>query len=124
MQNPRCPLSWTSMSSALSSPTSSLGGWVGATRDERGYGAYAKVPIPPRVAKKPRTTYEAAVASGPRSRQPSGSLPGAGSPAPTSSMTRGIRTTSQGAGASHERAAPGVHAPHGSGGLLSGLEEP
>ncbi|GMF44445.1 unnamed protein product [Phytophthora fragariaefolia] len=76
------------------------------------------------VAKKPRTTYEAAVASGPRSRQPSGSQPGAGPPAPTSSVTRGIRATSHGAGASHERAAPGEHAPHGCGGLRSGQEEP
>ncbi|GMF38566.1 unnamed protein product [Phytophthora fragariaefolia] len=96
----------------------------GSARDERGYGAYATVTIPRRVAKKPRTTYEAAVASGPRSRQSSGSQPGAGPPAPTRSVTRGIRTTSQGAGASHERAAPGEHTPHGSGGLHSGLEEP
>ncbi|GMF52052.1 unnamed protein product [Phytophthora fragariaefolia] len=96
----------------------------GSARDERGYGAYAKVTILRRVAKKPRTTYEAAVASGPRSRQPSGSQPGAGPPAPTGSVTRGIRATSQRAGASHKRAAPGEHAPHGSEGLRSGQEEP
>ncbi|GMF45527.1 unnamed protein product [Phytophthora fragariaefolia] len=93
-------------------------------RGLRGYGAYAKVTIPRREAKTPRTTYVAAVASGPRSKQPSGCLPGAGPPAPTSSVTPGIRATSQGAGASHERAAPGELAPHGSGGLRSGLEEP
>ncbi|GMF41137.1 unnamed protein product [Phytophthora fragariaefolia] len=96
----------------------------GSARDERGYGAYAKVTIPRRVAKKPRTTYEAAVTSGPRSRQSSGSQPGAGPPTPTSSEARGIRATSQGAGASHERAAPGEHASHGRGGLRSGQEEP
>ncbi|GMF41095.1 unnamed protein product [Phytophthora fragariaefolia] len=95
-----------------------------SARDERGYGAYAKATTPRRVAEKPRTTYEAAVASGPRSRQPSGSLPGAGPPAPTSSATRDVRAASQGAGASHDRAASGEHAPHGSGGFRSGLEEP
>ncbi|GMF41757.1 unnamed protein product [Phytophthora fragariaefolia] len=57
----------------------------GSARDEPGYGAYAKVTIPRRVAKKPWTTYEAAVASGPSSRQTSGSQPRAGPPAPTSS---------------------------------------
>ncbi|GMF50590.1 unnamed protein product [Phytophthora fragariaefolia] len=51
-----------------------------------------------------------------------GSRPGAGPPAPTSSVTRVIRATSQGSGASHECAAPGEHAPHGSGDLRSGLE--
>ncbi|GMF40519.1 unnamed protein product [Phytophthora fragariaefolia] len=76
------------------------------------------------MAKKPRTTYEAAVASGPRPRQPSGSQPGADPPTPTSSVARGIRATSEGAGASHERAAPGEHASHGRGGLRSGQEEP
>ncbi|GMF38662.1 unnamed protein product [Phytophthora fragariaefolia] len=96
----------------------------GSARDDRGYGACAKVTIPSRVAKKPRTTYEATVASGPRSRQRSGSLPGAGPPAPTSSETWGIRATSQGAGSSDERAAPGEHAPHGSGDLRSCQEEP
>ncbi|GMF44016.1 unnamed protein product [Phytophthora fragariaefolia] len=122
-RNLPCPLSWTSVNSALNSPTSSLSdslAWGGSARDERGYGAYTKATIPRRVAKKPRTTYEAAVASGPRSRQPSGSQPGAGPLAPTSSVMRGIRATSQGAGASHECAAPGEHAPHGSGGIRSG----
>ncbi|GMF31945.1 unnamed protein product [Phytophthora fragariaefolia] len=37
---------------------------------------------------------------------------------------RGIRANSQEAGASHKRAAPREHAPPGSGGLRSGLEEP
>ncbi|GMF22898.1 unnamed protein product [Phytophthora fragariaefolia] len=97
---------------------------AGIARDERGYGAYAKATIPRSSASTPRTTYEAAVASGPRSQSPSGSLPGAGPPAPTSSVTRGIRAGSHGAGASQGRAAPGEHAPHGSGGLHSGLEEP
>ncbi|GMF26070.1 unnamed protein product [Phytophthora fragariaefolia] len=84
----------------------------GSACDERGYVAYTKVTLPRRVAKKPQTTYEAAVASGHRSRQPSGSQPGAGPPAPTSSVKLGIRATSQGADASYERAAPGEHAPH------------
>ncbi|GMF34413.1 unnamed protein product [Phytophthora fragariaefolia] len=66
-RNLRCPLSWTSANSALSSTTSSLFAslaWVTAL------------------------------------------------------------VMSAGAGASHERAAPGEHAPHGSGGLRSGHEEP
>ncbi|GMG18606.1 unnamed protein product [Phytophthora fragariaefolia] len=95
-----------------------------SARDQCGYGAYAKVTIPRRVAKKPRTTYEAAVVSGPRSRQPSGGLPGASPLAPTSSVTRCIRATSQGAGVSNEHAAHEEHAPHSNGGLRSGQEEP
>ncbi|POM79962.1 Hypothetical protein PHPALM_2258, partial [Phytophthora palmivora] len=45
-----------------------------------------------KAAKKPRTTYAPAVAD-PKSQQPSGSQPGAGLPAPTSSVTRGNLAT-------------------------------
>ncbi|POM58727.1 LOW QUALITY PROTEIN: ATP-binding cassette (ABC) Superfamily [Phytophthora palmivora] len=66
-----------------------------------------------KAAKKPRTTYAPAV--DPKSQQPSGSQPGAGLPAPTSSVTRGNPATTQAAGASLSAAAPGRPAPHGSG---------
>ncbi|POM69457.1 Hypothetical protein PHPALM_14260 [Phytophthora palmivora] len=67
-----------------------------------------------KAAKKPRTTYPPAVAD-PKSQQPSGSQPGAGLPAPTSSVTRGNPATSLAAGASQSAAALGRPAPHGSG---------
>ncbi|KAG3174284.1 hypothetical protein PC128_g18086 [Phytophthora cactorum] len=60
---------------------------------ERGYGLYASAPIP-RSGKKARTTHEAAATSVPRSRQPSGSQPGAAQSAPTSSVSRGIPANS------------------------------
>ncbi|KAG3190176.1 hypothetical protein PC128_g11436 [Phytophthora cactorum] len=47
-----------------------------SAQGERGYELYASAPIP-RSGKKTRTTHEAAAASVPRSRQPSGSQPGA-----------------------------------------------
>ncbi|POM78559.1 Hypothetical protein PHPALM_3905 [Phytophthora palmivora] len=59
-----------------------------------------------KAAKKPRTTYAPAVAD-PRSQQPSGSQPGAGLPAPTSSVMRGNLATSQAAGTSQSAAALG-----------------
>lgn len=90
--------------------------------DERGYGKYSSA-MPRKSAKKPRTTYEAAVASGPRLQQPSGSLPGAGLPAPTSSVMAGIPATSQAAGASQSAGAPGRSVPHGSGTHRSGPGE-
>ncbi|POM65860.1 Hypothetical protein PHPALM_18361, partial [Phytophthora palmivora] len=66
-----------------------------------------------KAAKKPRTTYAPAV--DPKSQQSLGSQPGAGLPAPTSSVTRSIPATSQAAGASQSAAALGRPAPHGSG---------
>ncbi|POM75972.1 Hypothetical protein PHPALM_6842 [Phytophthora palmivora] len=56
------------------------------------------------------------------SQQPSGSQPGAGLPAPTSSVTRGNPATSQAAGASQSAAALGRPTPHGSGTLRSDQE--
>ncbi|KAG3083060.1 hypothetical protein PI125_g19833 [Phytophthora idaei] len=70
-----------------------------SAQGERGYELYASAPIP-RSGKKARTTYEAAAASVPRSRQPSGSQPGAAQSARTSSVSRGIPAASPGAGAS------------------------
>ncbi|POM81149.1 Hypothetical protein PHPALM_922 [Phytophthora palmivora] len=61
------------------------------------------------------------------SQQPSGSQPGAGLPAPTSSVTRGNLATSQAAGTSQSADALGRPAPHGSGTLRSdqgGQERP
>ncbi|KAF0685741.1 hypothetical protein As57867_022342, partial [Aphanomyces stellatus] len=89
-----------------------------SAHDERGYGVSSTAV--PRSGKKPRTTYEAAAASVPRSRQPSGSLPGAVQSAPTSSRSGHNPSTSQGAGAYREAAAPGEPAPRGSGLLRSG----
>ncbi|POM62561.1 hypothetical protein PHPALM_28270 [Phytophthora palmivora] len=66
------------------------------------------------AAKKPLATYVPAVAD-PKSQQPSGSQPGAGLPAPTSSVTRGNPATSLAACASQSAAALGRPAPHGSG---------
>ncbi|POM64451.1 ATP-binding cassette (ABC) Superfamily [Phytophthora palmivora] len=73
-----------------------------------------------KATKKPRTTYAPAV--DPKSQQPSGSQPGAGLPAPTSSVTRGNPATSLAAGASQSAAALGRPAPHGSGALRSDQE--
>ncbi|POM67171.1 Hypothetical protein PHPALM_16881 [Phytophthora palmivora] len=73
-----------------------------SAQDERRYGSVNPGTVHRKAAKKPRTTYAPAV--DPKSQQPSGSQPGAGLPAPTSSATR--------AGASQSAPAP---APHGSG---------
>ncbi|KAG2759711.1 hypothetical protein Pcac1_g28268 [Phytophthora cactorum] len=97
-----------------------------SAQGERGYELYASAPIP-RSGKKTRTTHEAAAASVPRSRQPSGSQPGAAQSAPTSSVSRGIPATSPGAGAFHQGAARGRPPPRGSGSLHYGrgeVEEP
>ncbi|KAG2923311.1 hypothetical protein PC114_g4853 [Phytophthora cactorum] len=97
-----------------------------SAQGERGYELYASAPIP-RSGKKARTTHEAAAASVPRSRQPSGSQPGAAQSAPTSSVSRSIPATSPGAGAFHQGAARGRPAPRGSGSLRYGrgeVEEP
>ncbi|POM63374.1 LOW QUALITY PROTEIN: ATP-binding cassette (ABC) Superfamily [Phytophthora palmivora] len=80
--------------------------------DERGYDSVNPGTVHRKSAKKPRTTYAPAV--DPKSQQPSGSQPGAGLPAPTSSVTRGNPATSQAAGASQSAAALGRPAPHGS----------
>ncbi|POM76872.1 ATP-binding cassette (ABC) Superfamily, partial [Phytophthora palmivora] len=58
-----------------------------SAQDERGYGSVNPGTVHRKAAKKPRTTYAPAV--DPKSQQPSGSQPGAGLPAPTSSVTRG-----------------------------------
>uniref|UniRef100_H3H855 ATP-binding cassette (ABC) Superfamily n=1 Tax=Phytophthora ramorum TaxID=164328 RepID=H3H855_PHYRM len=86
-----------------------------SARNERGYGVHASATVPRPSAKKPRTTYEAVAASVPRSRQPSGSQPGAARSAPMSSVTRDTLATSPRAGASFGGAAHGAHAPRGSG---------
>ncbi|ETK92385.1 hypothetical protein L915_04239 [Phytophthora nicotianae] len=89
-----------------------------SAHDERGYGESSK--SVPRSGKKPRTTYEAAAASVPRSRQPSGSLPGAVQSAPMSSRSGHNPSTSQGSGAYRAAAAPGIPVPRGCGPLRSG----
>ncbi|POM63724.1 ATP-binding cassette (ABC) Superfamily [Phytophthora palmivora] len=89
-----------------------------SAQDERGYGSVNPGTVHRKAAKKPRTAYAPAV--DPISQQPSGSQPGAGLPAPTSSVTRGNPATSQAAGASQSAAAPGRPAPHGSGARRSG----
>ncbi|KAG3175453.1 hypothetical protein PC128_g17740 [Phytophthora cactorum] len=97
-----------------------------SAQSERGYELYAPAPIP-RSGKKARTTHEAAAASVPRSRQPSGSQPGAAQSAATSSVSRGIPATLPGAGAFYQGAARGRPAPRGSGSLHYGrgeVEEP
>ncbi|POM64744.1 LOW QUALITY PROTEIN: ATP-binding cassette (ABC) Superfamily [Phytophthora palmivora] len=66
------------------------------------------------AAKKQCTTYESAV-SDTRAQQPSGSLPGAGLPAPINSAKWDVPTTSLAAGAPRSAAALGRPAPHGSG---------
>ncbi|KAG2996288.1 hypothetical protein PC119_g17877 [Phytophthora cactorum] len=93
-----------------------------SAQGERGYELYASAPIP-RSGKKARTTHEAAAASVPRSRQPSGSQPGAAQSAPTSSVSRGIPATSPGSGAFHQGAARGRPAPRGSGSFHYGQGE-
>ncbi|KAG2864034.1 hypothetical protein PC113_g4924 [Phytophthora cactorum] len=93
-----------------------------SAQGEREYELYASAPIP-RSGKKARTTHEAADASVPRSRQPSGSQPGAAQSAPTSSVSRGIPATSLGAGAFHQGVARGRPAPRGSGSLHYGRGE-
>ncbi|POM67604.1 ATP-binding cassette (ABC) Superfamily, partial [Phytophthora palmivora] len=65
-----------------------------SAQDERGYGSVNPGTVHRKASKKPRTTYAPA---------PSGSQPGAGLPAPTSSVTKG------------NLAALGRPAPHGSG---------
>ncbi|POM61328.1 LOW QUALITY PROTEIN: hypothetical protein PHPALM_29672 [Phytophthora palmivora] len=67
-------------------------------QDERGYGSVNPGTVHRKTAKKPRTTYAPTVAD-PNYLQPSGSQPGAGLPAPTSSVTRGNPATSLAAGA-------------------------
>ncbi|ETK88025.1 hypothetical protein L915_07652 [Phytophthora nicotianae] len=86
--------------------------------DELGYGVSST--SVPRSGKKPRTTYEAATAFVPTSRQPSDSLPGAVQSAPMSSRSGHNPSTSQEAGAYREAAAPGVSAPRVSGPLRIG----
>ncbi|KAG2957438.1 hypothetical protein PC118_g24022 [Phytophthora cactorum] len=93
-----------------------------SAQGERGYELYASAPIP-RSGKKARTTHEAAATSVPRSRQPSGSQPGAAQSAPTSSVSRDIPATSPVAGAFYQGAARGRPAPHGSGSLHYGRGE-
>ncbi|POM77324.1 ATP-binding cassette (ABC) Superfamily [Phytophthora palmivora] len=85
-----------------------------SAHDEHGHGSVNPRTVHRKVAKKPRTTYAPAI-SDPRSQQPSGGQPGAGLPAPTSSVTRGNPATSPAAGASQCAAALGRPAPHGSG---------
>ncbi|POM73333.1 ATP-binding cassette (ABC) Superfamily [Phytophthora palmivora] len=76
-----------------------------SAQDERGYGSVNPGTVHRKAAKKPRTTYAPAVVD-PKSQQPSGCQPGAGLPAPTSSVTRGNPVTSQAAGASQSAAVP------------------
>ncbi|POM75608.1 LOW QUALITY PROTEIN: Hypothetical protein PHPALM_7269 [Phytophthora palmivora] len=78
---------------------------VANAQDERGYGSVNPETVHRKAAKKQRITYAPAVVD-PRSQQPSGCQPGAGLPAPTSSMTRGNPAPSQTTGASHGRPAP------------------
>ncbi|POM67297.1 Hypothetical protein PHPALM_16737 [Phytophthora palmivora] len=67
-----------------------------SAQDERGYGSVNPGTVHRKAAKKPRITYDPAVVD-PKSRQPSGSQPGAGLPATTSSVTRGgARCSGQG----------------------------
>ncbi|GMF26572.1 unnamed protein product [Phytophthora lilii] len=66
---------------------------------EHGYGAYASTHVPRSAAKKPRTTYEAATGSAPRSRPPSGSQLGAAQSAPKGSVKTGSLATLLGDGA-------------------------
>ncbi|POM62755.1 LOW QUALITY PROTEIN: hypothetical protein PHPALM_28038 [Phytophthora palmivora] len=72
-----------------------------SAQDERGYGSVNPGTVHRKAAKKPRTTYAPAV--DPKSQLPSGSQPGAGLPAPTSSVTRDNLATSKAAGAFTER---------------------
>ncbi|POM62036.1 hypothetical protein PHPALM_28855 [Phytophthora palmivora] len=88
-----------------------------SAQDERGYGSVNPGTVHRKAAKKPRTTYAPAV--DPKSQQPSGSQPGAGLPAPTSSVTRDNPATSLAAGTSRSAVAFGRFTPHGSGVLRS-----
>ncbi|POM61244.1 ATP-binding cassette (ABC) Superfamily [Phytophthora palmivora] len=78
-----------------------------SAQDERGYGSVNPGTVHRKAAKKPRTTYAPAV--DPKSQQPSGSQPGAGLPAPTSSVTRGQEELSR----AFEYAAPSQPYPSG-----------
>ncbi|POM80373.1 ATP-binding cassette (ABC) Superfamily [Phytophthora palmivora] len=84
-----------------------------SAQDERGYGSVNPGTVHRKAAKKLQTTYAPAEVSDPRSQQPLGSQPGAGLPAPTSSVTRGNPATSHAAGASQSAVALGRSAPHG-----------
>ncbi|POM73438.1 LOW QUALITY PROTEIN: Hypothetical protein PHPALM_9717 [Phytophthora palmivora] len=83
-----------------------------SAQDDCGYGPPTQGPYT--AAKKPRTTYAPAV--DPKSQQPSGSQPGAGLPAPTSSVTRGQEELSH----AFEYEAPSQ--PHSSGPSISGRD--
>ncbi|OWY99966.1 ABC transporter, partial [Phytophthora megakarya] len=109
------------LSKEIARPKRNIGS---SAHDERGYGAFASASVPSNTAKKPRVTYEAAAASAPRSRRPSGNLPGAARTAPMNSATQGTLSISPRAGASGEVAALGVPAPRGSGVLRSGRGGP
>ncbi|POM66628.1 Hypothetical protein PHPALM_17487, partial [Phytophthora palmivora] len=87
-------------------------------QDERGYGSINPGTVHRKAVRKPRTSYAPAVAD-PISQQPSGSQPGAGLPAPTSSVTRGNPAASLAAGASQSAAPLERPAPHGSGACRS-----
>ncbi|POM79047.1 Hypothetical protein PHPALM_3347 [Phytophthora palmivora] len=84
-----------------------------STHDECGYGSINPGTLHHKAVKKPRTTYAPAISTA------FGSQPGAGLPAPTSSVTRGIPATSQAGVASQSAAAFGRSAPYGSGALRS-----
>ncbi|KAI9985825.1 hypothetical protein PInf_024598 [Phytophthora infestans] len=92
-----------------------------SAHDERGYGVYSS--SVPRSDKKPRTTFEAAEASVPRLRQPSGSQSGAVQSAPTNSRGGHNPSKSRGAVAYRDAVAPGGSAPRGNGPLHSGQAE-
>ncbi|POM62900.1 hypothetical protein PHPALM_27882 [Phytophthora palmivora] len=81
--------------------------YIISAHDVRGYGSVNLRTVHRKAAKKQRTTFVPAVVSDPRSRQPSGSQPEAGLPAPTSSVTRGNLATSLAAGASQSTVALG-----------------
>ncbi|POM79126.1 LOW QUALITY PROTEIN: Hypothetical protein PHPALM_3264 [Phytophthora palmivora] len=78
-----------------------------SAQDERGYGSGNPGTVHRKAAKKPQTTYAPAV--DPKSQQPSSSQPGAGLPAPTSSVTRGNPATSLAAGASQSARCRGCY---------------
>ena len=90
---------------------------------ERGYdlNGFAFVP-PPRAAKKPRLTYEAA-SSVPTPRQPTGNPSGAAQSAPTYSGSQGSPSTSRGAAQGRSHASHGEPAQRGSADPRAGLAE-
>ncbi|POM71893.1 LOW QUALITY PROTEIN: Hypothetical protein PHPALM_11488, partial [Phytophthora palmivora] len=90
-----------------------------SAHDERGYGSVNLGTVDRKPAKKPRATYAPAVASDHSYQQLSYRQPGAGLPAPMSSVTWNSLSSSQAAGASRSAAALGQPAPHGSGALRS-----